>query len=184
MVCKVFKKRVATVQRMAAADSPFWFSNDHVAFMAPRVDQNVAYHHGHHPSYHHPCKVELEYHHLLPQEPANRFMQLPQLESASLPDLIGAVAATLQPYNQTHDGQASRHPQIESVYATDHASAAEWRDLDKFMSSQLSHDGSNPQESSSYSNPVQEFQVEGKHEEALDYVPTSASCGGENNLWK
>uniref|UniRef100_A0ACD5V442 Uncharacterized protein n=1 Tax=Avena sativa TaxID=4498 RepID=A0ACD5V442_AVESA len=185
VVCKVFKKRVAAVQRMAAPDSPFWFSNDHVAFMAPRIDQNAAYQHGrHHQSYHHPCKVELEYHHLLPQEPMS-FQQLPHLESPRLPDLIGSVAPTLQPCNQTLDGQASRQLQIEQVYATDHASAAEWRDLDKFMASQLTHGGgSTPKESSSYSNPVQEFQVEGKHEEALDYVSTSASCGGENDLWK
>jgi hypothetical protein len=171
VVCKVFKKRVATVQRMAAPDSPFWFSNDHVAFMAPRVDQNAAaYHHGHHQSYSQPCKVELEYHHLLPQEPIS-FQQLNQLESPRLPDLIGAVAATLQSCNQTHDGQAPRQLQVEPVYATDHASAAEWRDLDKFMASQLSHGGSTPKE-------------EGKHEETLDYVSTSASCGGENDLWK
>ncbi|KAM0828522.1 hypothetical protein ACQ4PT_067490 [Festuca glaucescens] len=174
VVCKVFKKRVAAVQRMAAADSPFWFSNDHMAFMGPRVDQSAAYHHGHHQNYHHPCKVELEYHHLLPQEPMS-FQQLPQLESPSLPDLIGAVAATLQ-----HEGQAPQQLQIEPVYA----SSAEWRDLDKFMASQVSHDGSTPKESSSYSNPVQEFQVEEKHEEALDYVSTSATCEGENDLWK
>ncbi|KAM0834481.1 hypothetical protein ACQ4PT_063567 [Festuca glaucescens] len=178
VVCKVFKKRVATVQRMATAGSPFWFSNDHVAFMAPHVDQSAAYNHVHHQSYHHPCKVELEYHHLLPQEPMS-FQQLPQLESPRLPDLIGAVAITLQ-----HEGQAPRQLQIEPVYATDHASSAEWRDLDKFMASQLSHGASTPKESSSYSNPVQEFQVEGKHEEALDYVSTSATCGKENDLWK
>uniref|UniRef100_A0ACD5USW3 Uncharacterized protein n=1 Tax=Avena sativa TaxID=4498 RepID=A0ACD5USW3_AVESA len=186
VVCKVFKKRVATVQRMTAADSPFWFSNDHVAFMAPHVDQNAAYQHGHHQTYqyHHPCKVELEYHHLLPQEPMS-FRQLPQLESPRLPELIGGAAATLQPCNQTHDAQASRELQMEALYATDHASAAEWRDLDKFMVSQLSHGGgSTPKESSSYSNPVPVFQVEGKHEEALDYVSTPASCGGENDLWK
>lgn len=174
VVCKVFKKRVAAVQRMATADSPFWFSNDHMAFMAPHVDQSAAYHHGHQQSYHHPCKVELEYHHLLPQEPMS-FQQLPQLESPRLTDLIGAVAANLQ-----HEGQAPRQLQIEPVYA----SSAEWRDLDKFMASQLSHGASTPKESSSYSNPVQEFQVEGKHEEALDYVSTSGTCGGENDLWK
>lgn len=187
----MFKKRVATVQRMAATDSAFWFNNDHVAFMAPRVDsprqavhhlQNAAYHHGHHQTYHHPCKVELEYHHLLPQEPAS-FLQLPQLEMPGLPDLIGAVAATLQPRNLSHDGQASRQHEIEPVYATD-ASATEWRDLDKFMASQLSHDGSTPKESSSYANPGLSFQAEGKHEEALDYVSASASSGGNNGLWK
>ncbi|KAF7002779.1 hypothetical protein CFC21_018214 [Triticum aestivum] len=191
VVCKVFKKRVATVQRMAATDSAFWFNNDHVAFMAPRVDsprqavhhlQNAAYHHGHHQTYHHPCKVELEYHQLLPQEPAS-FLQLPQLEMPGLPDLIGAVAASLQPCNQTHDGQASRQLEIEPVYVTD-ASAGEWRDLDKFMASQLSHDGSTPKESSSYANPALAFQAEGKHEEALDYVSASASSGGDNGLWK
>jgi hypothetical protein len=53
------------------------------------------------------------------------------------------------------------------------------------MASQLSHGAATPKESSSYSNPVQEFQVEaGKHEEALDYVSTSGTCVGGDDLWK
>lgn len=186
VVCKVFKKRVATVQRMST-DSPFWV-NDHVAFVAPHVDsprqamhhlQNALYN-GHQQSYynHHPCKVELEYHHLLPQEPMS-FLQLPQLESPRLPDLIGAVATLQQPSILTRHGDqaSSQQLQIDPVYATDASAAADWRDLDKFMASQLISHGE--------SNLAKAFQVEqGKQEEALDYVSTSASGGGGNDLWK
>src|SRR4051812_9401923 len=93
VVCRVFKKRVAMVRRMADMSSPCWF-DDHGAggaFM-PDLDspRQLGYQH-HHPQnltpYHsqpqqqqlYHCKPELEYHHLLPQE---AFMQqLPHLES-------------------------------------------------------------------------------------------------------
>ncbi|KAL6903425.1 hypothetical protein ACP4OV_004238 [Aristida adscensionis] len=199
VVCRVFRKRLATVQRMAG-DSPFWF-NDHVGFMAPELvvspRQPAAAHHQQHSAavaYHrqlaasYPCKVELEYHHLLPQE--HFLQQLPQLESPKLPDLIGHVATSthhLQPCSlaQEHGASPYTAPELinaEPVYrhlTAGDASGADWSALDKFVASQLSHvDTATP-------NPVQVFQqAEKKEEEALDYVSTSASCGGENDLWK
>ncbi|KAK3144130.1 hypothetical protein QOZ80_4AG0309160 [Eleusine coracana subsp. coracana] len=191
VVCRVFRKRLATVQRMAG-DSPYWF-NDHGGFMptdlgSPRQapimhHQQSAMVYHRHPSY--PCKVELEYHHLLPQE---QVLQLPQLESPKLPDLIGSVA-TLQPCNLTQEHVASRYIeqelQAEQIYLTaGDASGADWTALDKFVASQLSPEDVNAKESGSYSNPVQVFRQTEEKEEALDYVSTSASCGGENDLWK
>uniref|UniRef100_A0A0E0H3L7 NAC domain-containing protein n=1 Tax=Oryza nivara TaxID=4536 RepID=A0A0E0H3L7_ORYNI len=183
VVCRVFKKRVATVQRAAGdgGDSPFWF-NEHVAFMAPAPGLDSPYH-GHRQS--HPCKLEVEYHHhLLPQEAAP-FMHLPRLESPKLPaaDIIGATAASsaLQPCGHTTAQQLQL--QIEPVYVTADASAADWRDLDKLVASQFGHGDSTAKEPT-YCNPVQVFQVEGKQEDSLDYVSTSASCGGEEDLWK
>ncbi|KAL6652317.1 hypothetical protein ACP70R_011242 [Stipagrostis hirtigluma subsp. patula] len=194
VVCRVFRKRLATVQRMAG-DSPYWF-NDHVGFMAPELSsprqptstmhhqQSAMMYHRHQNSY--PCKVELEYHHLLPQE---HFLQLPQLESPKLPDLIGHVATTLQPCSITPE-HATRYTAQElppePVYqlTAGDASGTDWRALDKFVASQLSNGDTTPKESS-YSNPVQVFQqAEEKEEGTLDYVSTSASCGGENDMWK
>ncbi|TVU15050.1 hypothetical protein EJB05_38552 [Eragrostis curvula] len=193
VVCRVFRKRLATVQRMAG-ESPYWF-NDHGGFMAPPEfggsPRQAAVHHQHgavmyhrQPSY--PCKVELEYHHLLPQE---HLLQLPQLESPNkLPDLIGSVA-TIQPCSLTQEHVASHYTeqelQAEQVYMTaGDASGTDWKALDKFVASQLSHLNATPKESASYSNPVQVFQQSEEKEEAFDYVSTSASCGGENDLWK
>ncbi|KAG8082802.1 hypothetical protein GUJ93_ZPchr0014g46500 [Zizania palustris] len=192
VICRVFKKRVAsTVQRAAGdGDSPFWF-NDHAAFMAapgPGGIEDSPYH-GQRQSY--PCKLEVHHHHLLPQEP---FLKHPRLESESpkLPDDI--VGAHHQPCGHAHDGHAARcsvqqqqllQLQIEPVYVMDAASSgADWRDLDKFVASQFSHGDSAPTKEPSYSNPVLVFQVEGKQENILDYVSTPASCRGEDDLWK
>lgn len=186
VICRVFRKRLATVQRMAG-DAPYWFS-DHGGFMAPELSshhQQNAMVYQRHPSY--PCKVELQYHHLLPQE---HLLQLPQLESPKLPDLIGSVS-TVQPCSLTQEHVAScyleQDVQAEQVYLTaGDAAGANWRALDKFVASQLSsHEDGNPKQSCSYSNPVQvSFQSAQEKEEALNYVSTSASCGGENDLWK
>jgi len=206
VVCRVFRKRLATVQRMAG-DSPYWFS-DHAGFMAPELlgSPRQAAHHQqsaaamyHRPqsssSSYHPCKVELEYHHLLPQE--HFLQQLPQLESPTnkLPDLIGQAAATLQPCSLTQEHGAPRYtvPELhgaEPVYLpAGDASGTDWRALDRFVASQfVSHgDTDTTPKGSSYSDPaVQVFhqQAEEKEEEALEYVSTSASCGGDNDLWK
>jgi len=204
VVCRVFRKRLATVQRMAG-DSPYWFS-DHAGFMAPELlgSPRQAAHHQqsaaamyHRPqsssSSYHPCKVELEYRHLLSQE--HFLQQLPQLESPTnkLPDLISQVATTLQPCSLAQEHGAPRYsvPELhaEPVYLpAGDASGTDWRALDRFVASEfISHgDTDTTPRGSSYSDPaVQVFQhAEEKEEEALEYVSTSASCGGDNDLWK
>ncbi|BAS80004.1 NAC domain-containing protein 7 [Oryza sativa Japonica Group] len=132
VVCRVFKKRVATVRRMADG-SPCWF-DDHGAVGAFMPDlssprQLLPHHHHHHPGssaalyhgHHHQqlqqmyghCKPELEYHHLLPQE---AFLQhLPQLESPKPPPPPPAAAAYIGGHLgsssstalTTHDDEAS-----------------------------------------------------------------------------
>ncbi|KAJ1272033.1 hypothetical protein BS78_06G172000 [Paspalum vaginatum] len=200
VVCRVFRKRLATVQRMAG-DSPYWF-NDHAGFMAPELGSpgQAAAHHQqqqqsammyHRPQSSYPCKVELEYHHLLPQE--HFLPQLPHLESPKLPDLIGQVATALPPCSLAQENGAPRYTvqelQAEPVYLTaGDASGTDWRALDKFVASQLSHGDTTPKGSASYSNPVQVFHQadQEKEQEALDYVSTtSASCGGDHDdFWK
>ncbi|EES12564.1 hypothetical protein BDA96_06G177000 [Sorghum bicolor] len=191
VVCRVFRKRLATVQRMVG-DSPYWF-NDHAGFMPPELGspRQAAHHQQSAMMYHrqqssYPCKVELEYHHLLPQE--HFLQQLPPLESPKLPDLIGQVDATLQPCGLTPEHGLVRYTvqelQAEPLYLTArNVSGTDWRALDKFVASQLSND-TTLKESTSYSNPTQVFQQSEEKEEALDYVSTSASCGGDNDFWK
>ncbi|KAI4980786.1 hypothetical protein ZWY2020_021271 [Hordeum vulgare] len=207
VVCRVFKKRVATVRRMADMSSPCWF-DDHGAggtFM-PDLDspRQLGYQH-HHPqnlaAYHsqpqqqhlYHCKPELEYHHLLPQE---AFMQqLPHLESPKPTANIGhgsssssSLPLSTSNHPLAHDGAsrfAAHQPQMDhALYAGD-SSATDWRLLDKFVASQLfSHDGTNPKEQATHPNPaVQVFQAENRHEQALDYASTSAD-GGSAHLWK
>lgn len=194
VVCRVFRKRLATVQRMVG-DSPYWF-NDHVGFIAPELgsSRQAAHHQQSAMMYQrqqsgYPCKVELEYHHLLPQE--HFLQQLPQLESPKLPDLIGQVATTLQPCGLTQEHGAPHYTvqelQAEPLYVTaGDVSGTDWRALDKFVASQLiSHGDTTPKESAScYSIPAQVFQQAEEKEEASDYVSTSVSCGGDNDLWK
>uniref|UniRef100_A0A453P692 NAC domain-containing protein n=1 Tax=Aegilops tauschii subsp. strangulata TaxID=200361 RepID=A0A453P692_AEGTS len=204
VVCRVFKKRVATVRRMADMSSPCWF-DDHGAgggFM-PDLDspRQLGYQH-HHPQnlapYHsqqqqqYHCKPELEYHRLLPQE---AFMQqLPHLESPKPTTAYighgssGGILSSTSNHPLAHDGPsrfAAQQPPMDHALYTGESSATDWRYLDKFVASQLfSHDGTNPKEQATHSNAaVQVFQAENKHEEALDYASTSAG-GGSAHLWK
>ncbi|KAF0931678.1 hypothetical protein E2562_005675 [Oryza meyeriana var. granulata] len=208
VVCRVFKKRVATVRRMADG-SPCWFDDHAVGAFMPDLGSprqllphhhhpgtTAALHHGHHQQqqmYGH-CKPELEYHHLLPQE---AFLQhLPQLESPKPPPpptvaYIGGHGSNFGSSSTaiTHDDEASGSAAqqlpapLEAVYmagAGVDASVTDWRLLDKFVASQLLS------KESSYSHPAQVFQAaDGKHEDSLDYASTSAgSGGGEADLWK
>ncbi|KAF7085311.1 hypothetical protein CFC21_088754 [Triticum aestivum] len=206
VVCRVFKKRVATVRRMADMNSPCWF-DDHGAgggFM-PDLDspRQLGYQHQNLAAYHsqpqqqqhlYHCKPELEYHHLLPQE---AFMQqLPLLESPKPTAYIGhgsssSVPSSISNHPLAHDGAsrfAAHQPPMDHALYTGDSSATDWRLLDKFVASQLfSHDGTNPKEQATHPNPaMQVFQVENKHDQALDYASTSAggSGGGSAHLWK
>ncbi|KAK3154753.1 hypothetical protein QOZ80_2BG0194690 [Eleusine coracana subsp. coracana] len=190
VVCRVFKKRVAMVQRMADS-SPCWFVDDHVAGFMPALGspgQLVHHHHpnaaygGHQQLYH--CKPELEYHHLLPSQEAF----LPQLESPKPPAYIGHGSGSLQ----TSDEPASRYTAaqqqtLETGYmAAVDDSTTDWRVLDKFVASQLFNHGDGTSKEPGYSNPMPLFQLaeSSKREETLDYASTSASGGGESDLWK
>nr|CAB3447370.1 unnamed protein product [Digitaria exilis] len=196
VVCRVFKKRVATVRRMADGA---WY-DDHLAagFMPPDLGspaRQLMMHH-HHPSsvaaacggpqqlYH--CKPELEYHHLLPSQDAF-LQQLPQLvESPKPPAYITQGSCSLQ-----SSDEASRYttPPMDSAYvAAGDDDVTDWRVLDKFVASQLFSHGDGIPKEAGCSNPAQVFQAESKQPQegqALDYASTSAaSGGGEADLWK
>lgn len=192
VVCRVFKKRVATVQRMADS-SPCWF-DDHVAGFMPEFGSSRQLLHHHHPNaayvrqqqqlYH--CKPELEYHHLLPSQEI--FLpQLPQLESPKPPPYIGhGSGSSLQSFDDPSRYNAQQQTMETAAYmsAVDD-SAADWRALDKFVASQMFSHGDGTSKEPSYYNPVPAFQLADstKREETLEYASTSAS-GGEADLWK
>lgn len=193
MVCRVFKKRVATVRRMADG-APCWF-DDHVAGFMPPPDlgspRQLLMHH-HHPTaaaayggqqlYH--CKPELEYHHLLPSQDV--FLhQLPQLESPKPPSFIAQSSDEASKY------AALQPPMMDpAAYMTaagdDDDSVTDWRLLDKFVASQLFSHGDGAQKEAGCSSPAQLFHAEHKQpQEALDYASTSANGGDcEADLWK
>jgi hypothetical protein len=190
VVCRVFKKRVATVQRMAAS-SPCWF-DDHVAGFMPALGSPRQLLH-HHPSaayvgqqqlYH--CKPELEYHHLLPSQEVCFLPQLPLLESPKPPAYIGqGSGSSLRQSSDEHSRYTTQQETAAYMAAVDDPDT-DWRVLDRFVASQLFSHGDGTSKEPSYSNPVPVFQLaeSSKREETLDYASTSASGGGQTDLWK
>lgn len=194
VVCRVFKKRVATVQRMADS-SRCWFVDDHVAGFMPALSSPRQLVHHRHPNavyeghqqqlYH--CKPELEYHHLLPSQEA--FLpQLPQLESPRPPAYVGhGSGCSLQSSDEPFRYAGQQQTTMETAYmAAVDDSATDWRVLDKFVASQLFSHGDGTSKEPSYSNSVPVFQLaeSNKRDETLDYASTSASGGDEGDLWK
>ncbi|KAF3322399.1 NAC domain-containing protein 7-like protein [Carex littledalei] len=166
VVCRVFKKRVASQTRIAV-DPIFWY-DDHVSLMPDLDSPRQLVHHPQmvYQNHIYNCKPELELHHLLPHE---SFLQMPQLESPN----------KLQNYINNHGTtvfSASTTPEESAQNLTD------WRVLDKFVASQLSHEnGANKEHSCSENTPI--FQTEEKQEGAVDYASTSTSCG-QNDSWE
>lgn len=159
-MCRVFKKRLTTVRKMGDYESPCWY-DDQVSFMPTELDSPrrisshpyTSYSHHHH---HYACKQELELQFNMPPDP---FLQLPQLESPKVPQSAGSVSCnsvvvpsygfdknninngstTMQSSTLTQEEQVQQN--MNSIY-NDHAvdQVTDWRVLDKFVASQLSHD--------------------------------------------
>ena len=86
-MCRVYKKRIATVRGVSEHESPIWY-DDHGSFMtdmdSPKQhsQSTLTYQHPY------PCKKEINLHYQIPPE---QFLQLPLLES---PKLLPAPANT------------------------------------------------------------------------------------------
>ncbi|KAG1362206.1 putative NAC domain-containing protein 7 [Cocos nucifera] len=129
--------------------------------------------------YHHhqlySCKSDLDLPHLMPNDSV---LQLPQLESPKLPSNVnqGCVlqSSTIRPEEPIQHGHQL---QIISLYNTSGGTdqsveqVTDWRVLDKFVASQLSHD--DVSKGPNYS----------KQEATVAYASTSTSSG-QINLWK
>lgn len=219
VVCRVFKKRMPTMQKVGEYDqSPCWYE-DQVSFMQDlesprRMSQPYA-------SYH-PCKPELmELHHHQYTIPHDPFLQLPQLESPKVTQSTASLScSSVVPYgnydhqtNNNNNGSTLQFSSLtqeeqqmqqycnqqsqHSLYGNnnDHAvdQVTDWRLLDKFVASQLSHNNQDVvSKETSYSNaPI--FHVaeqvsvcandSKKEQVSQEYASTStSSCQIE--LWK
>ncbi|KAG4933140.1 hypothetical protein JHK87_047142 [Glycine soja] len=217
VVCRVFKKRMTTMQKVGEYDqSPCWY-DEQVSFMqdleSPRRSISLpyaSYHHHHHPS----CKpelMELQYNNI----PHDAFLQLPQLESPKVTQSACSVVpygyennnnnnnnnngSTLQFSSLTQEEQlqyCNNQQSHHSLYGSnDHAvdQVTDWRVLDKYVASQLSHNNQDVvSKETSYSNaPI--FNVteqvsvvangSKKEQVSQEYASTSTSSY-QIDLWK
>ncbi|KAL8226938.1 hypothetical protein R6Q57_016770 [Mikania cordata] len=135
VVCRVFKKRITTVQRrMDEQDSLSWF-DDQVSFM-PKFEspRRITHPYTSSGSYHHqlPAKSELnqlQYNLLQDQY----LLQLPQLESHP----------RIQHHPAANFHTTTQHLNINLLYGNNDEQdlqVTDWRLLDKFVASQLSND--------------------------------------------
>ncbi|KAJ7944778.1 NAC domain protein [Quillaja saponaria] len=178
VVCRVFMKRMSTVRKVGDYDSPCWYE-DQVTFMqdleSPRQICHPNYgSYGHQQQY--PCKPELDLQYNISH---GAFLQLPQLESPKVPQSdtslsctsvipnYGALydrninnnASTLQSSTLTRDDHLQHFQQqnLNSLFGSNINQAVDqvtdWRVLDKFVASQLSHERDGSKEAT-YSNAV------------------------------
>ncbi|KAJ6326923.1 hypothetical protein OIU78_013916 [Salix suchowensis] len=207
VVCRVFKKKMPTMRKVNDYDSPCWY-DDQVSFMPEidsprRISQPYASY-----LHHYTCKQELELPYNVPHDP---FLQLPQLESPKVQS--GATASsnsaiayaydrtngsTLQSSTLTQEEQMQQFHQqnLNSFYSNNNSEQAvdqvtDWRVLDKFVASQLSHEDES-KGTNNYSNKATFHAAEQMHmlangskrsEIAQEYASTStSSC--QIDLWK
>ncbi|URD83087.1 No apical meristem (NAM) protein [Musa troglodytarum] len=157
VVCRVFKKRLAAIRRVSDHDSPCWY-DDHVSFV-----------------------TDLDSAKQISPQPEMSFLQLPQLESPKLPMYVSHATAFQSSIITEEDLiQSSKQFQIVSTYDNtgniDQAvePVTDWRVLDKFVASQLSHDDICREPNCSNS---------AKLDAASEYASTSNSSG-QVELWK
>ncbi|CAK9171143.1 unnamed protein product [Ilex paraguariensis] len=207
VVCRVFKKRMATIRREGDHESLCWY-DDQVSFMPDfdsprRIPQPYPPYNNHQYS----CKQELQLQYTMPHD---SFLQLPHLESPNVPQSEASVCNSVPAYNfERNNGNTfqsstilkqEQMPQInqldinllygdKSEQAVDQVT--DWRVLDKFVASQLSQEDGNKE--CNYSNAPSSFQVpenismliddSNRQEMASEYASiSSSSC--QIDLWK
>lgn len=207
MVCRVFKKRMTTVRKMGEYESSCWY-DDQLSFI-PEIDSPrripppySSYH------LHYPCKQELEVQYNMSHQ--NAFLQLPQLESPKVLQSAASVScnsvvpygydrnngSTLQSATLTQEEQMQQcHQQdFNSLYSNNNEQAVDqvtdWRVLDKFVASQLSHEDASKE--TNYSSAAEfhvaeqmNFLAHGSKRPEIthEYASTSTySC--QIDLWK
>ncbi|CAI0478654.1 unnamed protein product [Linum tenue] len=218
VVCRVFKKRLPTVRRIGEYESPCWY-DDQVSFMQELDSSRQIPRHQHQQPYPSPSSSYL--HH---QHQHYSFLQLPQLESPKLPsnancnNLSSPMLpnysyeknnGTLLQHEEVHIQQSHKqHHTLSSVYNNNTTNdlqeqvvTTDWRVLDKFVASQLSHevasaskeannDNSNTPASSSsfHADGEQHMKVaaidDSKSSEMLQEYASTLTSGSHIDLWK
>ncbi|CAI0413683.1 unnamed protein product [Linum tenue] len=206
VVCRVFKKRLPTIRRIGEYESPCWY-DDQVSFMQeldsprqiphhqhqqPYLSPSSSYLHHQHQRYLH-CKQEVDqlqynmsqnhhqHHHNL-----ESFLQLPQLESPKLPSNANC--------NNSSSSMVPNYSYEKNNYnsnATDdqeQAVATDWRVLDKFVASQLSHEVASASKEANNNNnypntPSSSSSFQVRSEMLHEYASTLTS-DSQIDLWK
>ncbi|XP_057510071.1 NAC domain-containing protein 7-like [Actinidia eriantha] len=144
VVCKVFKKRMPTMRKMGEHESPCWYDHDQVSFV-PDFDSpcqiSQPYYTSHHQKYSFKKEIELHYNNM-PNDPFG--LKLPQLESPKVAQNGNALQTSTLTEDQENLNQ-SNHQNINLVYSNNEQAVdqlTDWRVLDKFVASQLSHEDS------------------------------------------
>nr|QFQ50799.1 NAC domain-containing protein 7 [Fragaria nilgerrensis] len=231
VVCRVFKKRLATVRRMGDYESPCWYDQSS-SFMpeldSPRTNMipNPAYtttssSSSYHQQLYSNCKQELDHHlqyNAMPVPPhPDSFLQLPQLESPKVAQ-YGTYdhhhhrnngchvisSSTFRPEEQVQQmNQQNLMINSSPLLYNDNSlddQLTDWRVLDKFVASQLSHgqQEASKETTANYSNEAVFDPVgdevhtsmganESKRPEniiAQDYAASTSTSSCQIDLWK
>jgi len=193
-VCKVFKKRIATTMRKMD-DSPCWY-DDQVSFMQSGLESpsRISSHHPYNASYqqqqHYPCKQELDqlqYNIHINNNDANNFLQLPQLENLNSP-----LQCSLSSHSMTQE-QYGQQQSMQLLYGGSNDLQAvveqsnEWKALDKFVASRLSHDQDASKGTSSYCNVAQQIALLSNDESkksGQEHVTSISNSNCQIDTWK
>jgi hypothetical protein len=175
VVCRVFKKRLPTTRRESDHDAPCWYVDDDGPFMhdlnspmsgmPPRHSMALQEQHLQMLN-----KRELRLQFQMPTHHA--FSTIPHdLESTSFQSLL------VSPDHQINVHHPNQHVQLIEN-AVDQVT--DWRVLDKFVASQLSHDATKCVE---YTDEGDILQINEKQEVGNDYASTSTSSS-QVDPWK
>ena len=139
-MCKVFKKRMPTMRKIGEHESPCWYDRDQGSFVPdfdPPCQISQPYNTSHHQNYSFKQEIELHYN-IMPNDPFG--LKLPQLESPK----VAQNGNALQTSTLAED-QENLNQNINLVYSNNEQAVdqlTDWRVLDKFVASQLSHEDS------------------------------------------
>lgn len=137
VVCRAFKKKTSQAKAIESSSSPSYYY-DEPSGTIPTID--VAYYtrQAQNPFFNQNliCKQEIELAEHLNNNfmSSGQFLQLPQLESSSIPLMKGTMSSTPLMSRNNEDSDRQVRGSFGNTKVTD------WRALDKFVASQLSHD--------------------------------------------
>ncbi|KAL0379165.1 UNVERIFIED_CONTAM: NAC domain-containing protein 37 [Sesamum radiatum] len=147
VVCRAFKKRSTgqTKTINEGWDSTYYYEESTgVSSIAESIDYIARQHQQPQPSaflaQNLICKQEIEATESLHFVQSDQFVQLPQLESPSLPQIKRPSSTSIATEtNNNEEDHASDKYMIPRGISSSSKKVTDWRDLDKFVASQLSH---------------------------------------------
>ncbi|XP_068318850.1 NAC domain-containing protein 7-like isoform X2 [Pyrus communis] len=201
VVCRAFKKKLAAVSRMGDYESPDCY--DQVSFLPqldnpPRTSMSRTYASQNEQQLHYSqCKQEFDLLYNMPHHHHDSFFQLPQLESPKVPHQSATLYGNcvMQSSTLTQEEQFAQYISQQnlfksssspSVHALDNNNdylqavdqVKDWRALDKYVASQLSHDQQDAsKEVTNYSHAEEIFHVA----EHINMLANDASRRPDNN---